>query len=131
MNRRAFLTGFSLTTLAVIVGGKSALTLMEEDKSLKNEILGFLGLGLVNKATADALAPLYDPVFEARALEVEPEQVLFDLQESGVIMENGQLDQAKIKMLASSDPIHPYNSKYYTKSELDVYTLAYHVWGES
>ena len=131
MKRRTFLVGLTVTLAGLAVGSKRLYTVLEEDKVIKYTLLDFFGLETIDKDIVIALEPLFDPSFEARAEEISMDDILLKLKETGIITFDGQLDQSQIKNLAKTDQIIAYNGKYYTSSELDVYTLAYLVWNES
>lgn len=131
MNRRTFLAGLTVTIVAIAVGSKRLYTVIEEDKVVKYTALNFFGFETIDKDTVSALEPLFDPSFETRAAEVSMDDILLKLKEAGIITIDGQLNQSQIENLAKTDQIIPYNGKYYTSSELDVYTLAYLLWNEA
>lgn len=148
MRRRTLLaTGLVVASVVVVAGGQGLLSLLEQAPASKDELAeiengekieneyedenGVIEVGEISEGLAAALQPLVDPSFGGRAQSQDVASLVADLKDKAVITDEGQLDVTTIEMLALTDLILPHNGKYYTQTELDVHTLAFHVWTES
>jgi len=71
------------------------------------------------------LSPLFDPIFKDAAEDMDPLTVLEALRVSGVIDEHGEIDTSMVVELAKTDKSIAYKGRYYTQTELDLYSLAH------
>ena len=107
MNRRSFLTYIGLSAIPVAIGGYVLLYSKSESR---------LGVNL---------ALLFDPLFKDAAKNIEPGAVLASLRLKGVINENGTINTLVVKKLAKTDQAIEYHGRYYSKTELELYSFAF------
>ena len=109
MDRRSFLkySGISAIVIAAGIGGYLSY-LRESERKL-----------------AESLEPLFDPLFKDTAADQEPGVFISILLAKGVIDEDDELNSSVLQALAKTDEATGYNGRYYTKTELELYSLAY------
>ena len=107
VNRRSLLkyAGISVAAIAVGAGGY---------------VLPFGRRGL-----AGNLSPLFDPLFSEAAADVDPGIILKRLIAKGVIDENDEIDTSAVNELARTDQSTEYKGRFFTQTELELYSLAY------
>jgi len=71
------------------------------------------------------LSPLFDAEFKDAAEDMEPLMLFEELRAKGVIDEHGEINTSTVVELAKTDESIVYKGRYYTQTELDLYSLAY------
>ena len=107
MNRRSFLTYIGLSAIPIAIGGYVFLY-----QKSGNEL-------------AVNLEQLFDPLFKDAAENLEPGVILAKLRVKGVINENGKINTLVVKKLAKTDQAIEYQGRYYSRTELELYSLAF------
>ena len=109
MDRRTFLkySGISAVVLAAGIGGYLSYLRADERK------------------LAERLAPLLRPRFKEAAASRESSTMIAELMAKGVIDENDELHSSVVQDLARTDEVVRYNGRYYTQTEIELYSLAY------
>ena len=118
MGRRSFLVLLGLSIVAAIAGGIEFFSNKNFFFKLRRSDELLVALNLV-----------FDASFGDRAKNHDVESLFANLNASGAINKDGNIDLARIRTLALTDQITPYNGKFYTQTELDIYTLSYKIWG--
>lgn len=109
MNRRSFLSWLGLTVISVAVGMKSYDHYFHEKES----------------KLATNLKPLFDPSFKEAAEIMEASIIFAKLKNKGVILENSSVSASTVIKLAKTEQILEYNGRYYSQTELELYSIAY------
>ena len=107
MNRRSFLK-YGALSAAVLAVGSASYTFSVRKKGL-----------------AANLDSLYDPRFNEAAREIDARTILAELRAKGVIDEDGEIITSVVGELAQTDEAIAYKGRYYTETELELYSLAY------
>ena len=107
MNRRAFLKYGALSGTVIGIGAAG------------------YAFGFRNRGLAANLRSLSDPFFEEAAQGIDANAVLVTLRAKGVISEDGEIVASVVNELAKSDESIVYRGRYYTRTELDLYSLAW------
>ena len=126
MNRRHFLktTGIITVTLASGIGGYLSYAPLKRKYLFENSLDAFKkkeSILILN------LKYMFDHSFKNNVKSLKPEMLLETLKNKGIIIKDNQVNIAKIKILAKTEPLIKYNGFYYSKTELELYSLAYSI----
>jgi len=109
MTRRNFLKYLGLLTVAIAIGVGGYVSYFQ---IIKNKL-------------AVHLQSLFDISFKDIAENIKPRRLLSTLRNKGVIGKNSELNISVIRKLAKTDQVIEYKDRYYTQTEIELYSLAY------
>lgn len=111
MNRRAFLklAGASAAVTAVAAAG----------------YLSFFTYKASRTNLTASLAAVFDASFKDAAQTKDPGVILAELRKKGVIEKGGAINTSVIAELAKTEEAIAFNGRYYSQTEMDLYSLAY------
>jgi hypothetical protein len=107
MNRRSFLVYAAFSAIAVGAGGYIFYTMIRELQWFKKT------------------RSLYHVTFKDIAYDTDLDSIYAILTDKGVIDENNNLNIQVVIALAKTDPVIGYNGRYYTQTELELYSFSY------